>query len=291
MGDTMQQTKRLSLFPVVPATVLLLTVFLVASPQSGAAAASAATNLYSAVIEPLRPEECGRCHTAHYTWLQENGGKHQAVACRDCHVVIHAYNPLRDNYAAIMPQCSSCHAAPHSGAEAVQRCLACHANPHQPLASIPAPAALEDRCRFCHSEVAANLQAEVSMHTELECSACHAEVHGRIPQCDECHENHSPLLPLATPDCLACHPVHTPLAISYPVTQKREACAGCHAEAYSLLQQGQSKHSLLTCARCHARHGQVPVCQDCHGTPHGRELHQKYTACGTCHNIAHAIQK
>jgi predicted CXXCH cytochrome family protein len=54
---------------------------------------------------------------------------------------------------------------------------------------------------------------------------------------------------LETPDCLACHPVHTPLKISYPITQVKEVCAGCHGEALQLLQARQTKHSALTCAK------------------------------------------
>ena len=70
-----------------------------------------------------------------------------------------------------MPQCSSCHDAPHGSSETVMQCLECHANPHQPLASIPVPANLESKCQSCHSQVAASLKAEVSMHTEQEFSA------------------------------------------------------------------------------------------------------------------------
>jgi hypothetical protein len=58
---------------------------------------------------------------------------------------------------------------------------------------------------------------------------------------------------------LSCHPVHTPLQISYPVTQVKEVCAGCHDQAYQLLQKHQTKHSALSCAKCHPAHGQLPA--------------------------------
>jgi predicted CXXCH cytochrome family protein len=64
---------------------------------------------------------------------------------------------------------------------------------------------------------------------------------------------------LEMPDCLACHPVHTPLNISYPATQAKEVCAGCHDQAYQLLQEHQTKHSALTCAKCHPAHDQLPA--------------------------------
>jgi predicted CXXCH cytochrome family protein len=246
-------------------------------------------SIYTFEVQPLTLEECARCHSTHYNWLKDNGGRHQTVACTECHEVFHAYNPLRNNYADIMPKCSSCHDIPHGSAEPVTKCLECHTNPHQPLVSIPAPDKLEGRCQLCHSEVADSLQAEVSKHTEQECSSCHSDKHGRIPLCAECHENHSPMVVLETPDCLACHPVHTPLKISYPLTQAKEVCAGCHDQAYQLLQERQTKHSVLTCAKCHPVHGQLPACQDCHGKPHSEIIHQKFAQCGDCHGIAHDI--
>ncbi len=270
-----------------PAFILFAAFFFCQS----AAAETVEGSIYTIAVQPLTLEDCARCHTTHYNWLRDNGARHQTVACTECHEVFHAYNPLRNNYGAIMPKCSSCHDAPHGSAEPVMQCLECHANPHKPLVSIPDPGSLEGRCKLCHTEVAASLMAEVSMHTEQECSSCHSEKHGRIPQCAECHENHSPMAQLATPDCLACHPVHTPLRISYPITQSKEVCAGCHDEAYQLLQARVTKHSALTCAECHASHGRIPACQECHGEPHNPSIHKKYAECAACHGIAHDIQK
>ena len=279
----------LSYFGVTLLGILFLVAFM---SNQAVASEPVAGNIYTEEVKPLTLEECGRCHTSHYTWLRDNGARHQGVACTDCHQVFHAYNPLRSNYAEIMPQCSSCHDTPHGSAEPVTECLACHANPHQPLVSIPVPAKLEGKCQLCHTEVAASLKAEVSMHTEQECSSCHSEKHGRIPQCGECHENHSPMTVLETPDCLGCHTnPHTPLRISYPITQGKEVCAGCHEEPFQLLQARETKHSALTCAKCHSVHGQLPVCQECHGEPHGPAIHKKYAKCGECHGIAHDVQR
>jgi hypothetical protein len=268
--------------------VLLLGAFV---SLQAIAAEDAAGNMYSMEVAPLTIEECGRCHTTHYNWLRENGARHQGVACTECHQIFHAYNPLRNNYAELMPQCSSCHDAPHGTSEAVMQCLECHANPHKPLVSIPVLETLASRCQSCHGDVAASLKAEVSKHTEQECASCHSETHGRIPQCNECHENHSPMAVLETPDCLACHPVHTPLRISYPISQGKGVCAGCHDEAFGLLEARVTKHSALTCAECHSSHGQLPACRECHGEPHSASIHEKYVNCGECHGIAHDVQK
>jgi predicted CXXCH cytochrome family protein len=273
------------------AVLLAMILLLIFAPNQAISAESAGDNIYTLSVQPLTLEECARCHTTHYSWLRDNGARHQSVACTDCHQVFHAYNPLRSNYVDIMPKCSSCHTAPHGPAESLLECLACHTNPHQPLVSIPEPANLEGRCQLCHSEVAASLTAQVSKHTEQKCSSCHSEKHGRIPQCNECHANHSPMASLTTPDCLGCHPVHTPLNISYPVTEAKEVCAGCHDQAYNLLQARQTKHSALTCAECHPSHGQLPACQKCHGLPHGSAIHEKFASCGECHGIAHDVQK
>ncbi len=268
----------------------LLVLCVLAFSQS-AVAEPVEGSIYTVAVQPLTLDECARCHSAHYNWLRDNGGLHQTVSCTECHAIFHAYNPLRNNYGEIMPKCSSCHDMPHGAAEPVLKCLDCHTNPHQPLVSIPVPSKLEGRCQLCHSQVAASLQAEVSKHTQQECSSCHSEKHGRIPQCAECHENHSPMVVLETVACLACHPVHTPLKITYPVTQTKEVCAGCHDQAYQLLLAHQTKHSALTCAKCHPVHGQLPACQDCHGKPHSAVIHEKFTKCGDCHGIAHDIAR
>ena len=248
-------------------------------------------NIYNFEVQPLELADCARCHKAHFDWLRTSGAKHQGVACTECHEIFHAYNPLRNNYAEIMPKCAQCHDLPHGAAEPVSQCLNCHTNPHQPLASIPDPANLEPNCRLCHTVVAASLQAEVSKHTEQECSSCHSQKHGRIPACFECHENHSPLAALDVPDCLKCHPVHTPLRISYPADQAKEVCAGCHETAYNLLSDRITRHSAFSCAKCHPQHGHLPVCMDCHGKPHNPAIHEKYALCGDCHGIAHDVAR
>jgi predicted CXXCH cytochrome family protein len=247
--------------------------------------------VYDIRIEPLTVADCARCHYSHYNRLRDNGAKHGQVVCMDCHEQFHVYNPVKNNFAEIMPKCSSCHDAPHGDADEVRTCLGCHADPHQPLASIPDPAELDDRCAFCHTAVADSLQAKPTKHTEQNCSACHSEKHGRKPDCNECHESHSPMVVMGTADCLACHPVHTPLEIAYPADQNNQLCAGCHADPYQLLTDKQTKHSAFSCAKCHPSHGQLMACSECHGEPHNLAIHEKFPVCGSCHNIAHDLEK
>ena len=255
------------------------------------ARAAAADNVYDVAITPLSVADCGRCHPSEFNGIKNHGGKHSGVVCTDCHEIFHAYNPLKNNYAQIMPKCSSCHDAPHGQIEALPKCLACHRDPHQPVASIPVPGQLEGQCKLCHSQVAASMKEKPSKHSQEGCPSCHSQKHGRIPECAECHESHSPAIQMTTADCMACHPVHTPRQISYPPDQNNKVCAGCHANPYQQLAAKKTKHSALTCAKCHPKHGQLMACQDCHGLPHGKTLHEKYKSCSTCHNTAHDLEK
>jgi len=248
--------------------------------------------IYDVEIKPLTVRDCLGCHVSQRNRIQENGGKHRLVLCTDCHRSYHSYNPLHDNYSEVMPHCDSCHNDPHGTEAAVLRCLNCHIDPHQPIVSILDPEKLEPNCHICHPDIAKILQEKPSKHTDQKCSSCHSKKHGRIPDCSECHKNHSPLLTLNTSDCLACHPVHSPLEIQYPLSQSKELCLGCHEKPYQDLKEKQTKHSTLTCAKCHPKHGQLMACQDCHGNNvHDARIHRQHQDCGECHSIAHRLEK
>lgn len=269
---------------------LFLVLIGMARPAAAADQEEAVVNtIYDFTVQPLTVEECARCHFSHFSRLRERGGKHGLVACTECHVQYHTYNPRLNNFGAIMPRCDLCHDLPHGSDEALRLCQGCHADPHQPLATLPAPADLENSCPSCHAGVAASLRQQPSKHTEQECSSCHSEKHGRIPVCGDCHESHSPLLEMVPDDCLACHPVHTPLQIVYPVEQDKRLCAGCHNGPFELLAANPTRHSAFTCAKCHPAHGQIMACRQCHVEPHGAAIHEKFSACGECHGIAHDL--
>ena len=254
---------------------------------------TAEANIYNLDIEPLTVSECGQCHFSHFTRLKENGDKHQDVTCTDCHEKFHAYNPLKNNYAEIMPKCDQCHESGfHGTAPEVNACINCHQDPHQPLNAMPDPDGLESLCRSCHTDINGLLQGQPSRHTDETCSSCHSEKHGRIPACSECHENHSPMVVMEAPGCMECHPVHTPTNIVYPVTQNNQLCAGCHETPFNELRDNETKHTFLTCAKCHPSHAQLMTCQECHGdAPHNPSMHAKHPVCGDCHNTAHDIHK
>ena len=266
---------------------------LVAALASGTA--SREKSPYEMNIEPLTTAECGQCHFSIFQAIKTEGGKHQ-IDCVRCHTEYHVYNPRKQNYDQIMPKCASCHlnekGEPFHGTHpSVTPCLNCHADPHKPLL-IPA-SEVEPACAFCHMKEGGEIKNYPSKHTtEVACSDCHAEKHGYIPDCDACHESHSPEAELASNDCMACHPVHKPTQITYgEKTTRSIICAGCHGNAYNLLQKKETKHTAVKCSECHPAHKEIPPCSRCHGEPHPKSMMIDVSQCGECHGIAHGLAK
>jgi predicted CXXCH cytochrome family protein len=244
---------------------------------------------YDADIKPLSTAECGQCHYSVFQGIKKKGGLHQ-IDCVRCHKEYHVYNPRKQNYDDIMPQCIWCHqdasGGPfHGDVEGLTACLTCHADPHQPL-TIPM-GELFEKCAACHREQGKEVQDYPSLHTEVACSDCHAEKHGHIPECDMCHESHSPAVEMSSQDCMSCHPVHRPTQMNYASDTNSLICAGCHGDVYKMLQDKVTKHTAVACAECHPRHAEALSCKDCHGEPHPASMNA--TNCEECHGIAHDL--
>ncbi len=251
------------------------------------------SDIYAMQIEPLTAVECGRCHNYQFKWLQDKGGKHQ-FSCTDCHEQFHAYNPRKGNWDEIMPKCQNCHDLPHGGD--FMACLDCHQQPHAP--KVIQFSRLEKTvggqegvvvCAVCHKNEGTEFARFPSKHNpELNCQGCHAEVHGTIPSCLDCHEPHTNEMEYK--DCLTCHSPHSASNIKkYPEDVPNNACGACHEAVYSNLQKNVTRHSTLQCATCHASHGEIPRCQDCHGEPHGEGLHKRFNSCLDCHMDPHNL--
>lgn len=240
--------------------------------------------LYATVPEPFTPAECGRCHTSQFTALKERGGKHR-FACQECHEVFHAYNPRKDNYAELMPDCMNCHTLPHG--PQVTDCLTCHSNPHAPT-EVPAVGRLEDACGQCHSGPATLLKKYPSAHSELDCQGCHFERHGYIPDCFTCHEGHHPQQQVAS--CADCHAqVHRPLAVTLQPETDVKTCGSCHDTVYAQWQDTPSKHGQVNCGMCHPQHGAALDCRECHAEPHSPQQLKMFPDCLTCHINPHDL--
>jgi hypothetical protein len=241
-------------------------------------------NLYASDPVPLQPVECAKCHTSQFANLKAAGGKHR-FDCQECHEVIHAYNPRKDNYDDIMPVCATCHGQQHGPSK--PDCLSCHENPHAPL-RVPAMDRLEQSCADCHSSQVAELQKYPSAHTEQACQSCHHEKHGYKPSCFECHDGHYKSQTIE--ECMTCHDrVHAPLQIGFTRQSKVQTCSGCHVPVYSKWQGTESKHGQVSCVVCHREHGKIPDCRECHGEPHNKQQLEMFPNCLTCHIDVHDL--
>lgn len=236
-----------------------------------------ATSLFAAA--KLSTDDCNKCHEVQPAEIAAAGAAHKdKINCLDCHT---GHRPVSQNN---IPACSLC----HSGSDhyTLNDCMGCH-NPHQPLAVV-LKGELKAECLTCHTEQNAQLVAHPSKHTEVSCNFCHAEKHGVIPACSECHEPHS--ADMVQNDCAVCHQAHQPTILEYPNTTQNQLCAACHDTAYAQLLATQTKHRTVGCVECHAnKHKTVPQCSDCHGTPHAAGIHAKFPKCGDCHNTAHDL--
>lgn len=249
------------------------------------APAKAPDDPYAITPEPLTVAQCGQCHPTYFQAIRDEGGKHR-FACQDCHQVFHAYNPIRQNWAEIMPNCADCHTLPHG--EKHSNCLSCHLDPHKPL-HIPygEGSAVVKACTECHSGPAAELAQWPSKHTKEACTSCHYNQHGYVPTCFECHQPHYPEQTLA--GCAECHPVHKPLDMAFTATTGARTCQACHSQAYEDWEKTTSKHGDLNCSVCHTAHAMVPTCASCHGQPHTESLHARFPECLSCHLNPHDL--
>lgn len=238
---------------------------------------------YEADIKPLTPDECARCHYSVFSQIKNEGGKHK-LDCTKCHTKYHAYNPVKQNWAEIMPKCETCHGVFHG--QKFTACTQCHA-PHAPKTQIAVNAETAKTCADCHGKVAQTLQQAPSKHTKVACATCHHSKHGLIPSCMTCHKPHA--AKQTDKDCLACHPAHTPLVIKYPENTPNEVCGGCHSAVFNKIHNSLSKHGQVGCAQCHPQHKKIPKCEECHGKPHGEVVLKKFPDCLACHVDVHDL--
>ncbi len=303
-----QQAKELFLNVVIPLGFIMFCglLFLAAnsfgndgiesSPGPEKGKNGRAALLYPDKEKKLTTVQCMQCHPEIATLLRTSDTMHSRVECRQCHLQIHVYREGRTNYKDILPKCTRCHEHPH-GEELVQ-CSSCHQEAHAPL-SIPASRALSQGCYVCHPALDKEMKTFSTRHTDLYCTACHHTRHGYVPDCLECHQQHTGTVPTPgrmTPgtgpldQCLSCHPPHKAFKVAYAETTPNIACAYCHRKAKEMLQKSNTKHTALQCTQCHPdKHKTIKRCNECHGRPHPEEMLKKFNSCGGCHGVAHSV--
>ncbi|UFS70529.1 cytochrome C [Geomonas sp. RF6] len=237
--------------------------------------------LYATTPAPLSAAQCAQCHTGVFGDLKASGGKHQ-FECQGCHKVLHAYNPKKANYDAIMPKCSSCHTDIHGAAN--KDCASCHTNPHAPC-KVGMTSRLTSACASCHANPKADLVKFPSKHTALACEFCHKS-HGYKPACSECHKGHYKGQDFAT--CVKCHSVHKPKQVTYGTAEPAASCGACHGKVFNKWKGSASRHAKVNCAQCHhTKHKYIPQCQECHPTPHPKTILDRFPKCLGCHLDVH----
>lgn len=220
---------------------------------------------------------CGSCHGAPMETLSNTVARHGKLNCALCH----------ENEHGAIPSCNQCH-QPHSESMDESACSQCH-DAHSPVPVVYDDVA-SSQCAACHEGTYERLTTSRTGHQELSCSMCHAEQHGSIPECSQCHEPHSADMTQA--DCAMCHQAHEPMPVAYGEETPSLHCASCHAAAYDTLSASEAMHSELACAVCHEdEHKNVPRCRDCHGQPHSKAMLSRFEGCGDCHGTAHDVMR
>jgi len=247
------------------------------------------SNAHSPLVIPdITEDQCVRCHQGPPQEIQKSNTKHTTdVSCTDCHTT-HGF----------IPECVDCHSedggSPYHMTDVSSKvCLGCHPV-HHPLDITYTTDTPSKYCASCHENpsherVYNELKAANSKHfNDVTCADCHDQ-HGKIPECFKCHSGHT--TDQTAQDCLKCHKnPHQPLNIVFDGTEPKKWCAPCHQEQYDALIASQTKHTALTCSKCHDKHGKIPPCEQCHGVPHGKSMIEKFKNCADCHGSAHNIQ-
>ncbi len=267
-------------------SIKILVISCAALLAAAAVNANAEEDVFAQKIEPLTTVECARCHEQAFTDLRDNGGAHK-MDCRECHEKFHITG-AHVTWQQRVPACSNCHEEPHGSDADLNKCLNCHSNVHAPIASLDIDK-LEPLCARCHEEPAKQMQQQ-SAHSDLSCNDCHHDKHGYLPKCTECHEEpHSRFE--SSQGCMQCHPVHNVSIMLYSDDIPNTPCAGCHADEAKKLSSGHLAHAELNCVFCHAdEHGNIPTCQQCHDTPHNKEMLGDFSGCDACHGNAHDLR-
>lgn len=151
----------------------------------------------TADIEPY----CNQCHVAQAEELA-NPSPHADMGCSGCHYGEHGY----------VPDCTECHSEPHNPFETNAACTSCH--PVHDVSRLDYGTHIDNTaCSYCHSTQFNALVKGHLAHSMLNCTFCHANEHGNIPTCQECHD---------TP--------HT-----QDMLEEFDGCADCHGNAHALL--------------------------------------------------------
>ena len=150
-----------------------------------------------------------------------------------------------------------------------------------------------NQCGQCHPGTFGSLKNAGGKH-QFDCQKCHTTFHAYnpkkggwdalMPKCASCHtEPHGKTIT----DCSSCHVnAHAPKKIPMEAALIN-ACPTCHTSPREQLTKFPSKHTKVSCQKCHSTHGYKPSCFACHKPHHeGQEL----PTCLKCHPVHKPLQ-
>ena len=147
-------------------------------------------SLNLATLEPL----CSSCHEQPAKEMSHPSA-HSDMACNECHQQRHGY----------LPKCIECHEEPHSAFISSKSCMQCHPV-HNVSIMLYNDNIDNSACAGCHEEPASDLKKGHLAHALLNCTFCHADEHGAIATCADCHDTpHSAEMLKEFHGCNDCH--------------------------------------------------------------------------------------
>ncbi len=151
----------------------------------------------SLVISAELGHLCSTCHQQPAVDLALENNAHADQDCVDCH---------QGERHGERPQCNMCHEDSHTEYVDNAGCTACHPH-HQPNNITYGTDVANDICAGCHDDQLEELQASEKKHKLLTCVVCHADEHGNVTGCTDCHDNgpHNPILLKNFESCSDCH--------------------------------------------------------------------------------------
>ncbi len=227
----------------------------------------------------LSVDDCAKCHNEQPAQIAASGASHQTeIDCQACH---EGHRPSVENN---IPNCNDCHEG--SGHYEVENCLGCH-NPHQPL-NVNLDGEHKKVCVSCHAGPNKEMVASPSMHATFACNFCHADTHGNIPECIDCHEPHSESMTQA--NCATCHQAHQPLELTYPATADHSFVP--HVMIRSLRLFLPARPNTARSLAQPVTRPSIKLCLSVTNAtvmPHAASMHERFPKCGECHNVAHDL--
>lgn len=196
-------------------------------------------------------------------------GQHEKVACTACHK--RKLKSGRTSFIDVPPDCDGCHKNPHgfTSQDLRKACTKCH------TPGVAKKLTTADLF-FDHAERGGI--PLVGKHGQIDCVKCHEGAKMVKPAaggrtCSNCHAKNSPHgKAFAKSKCQDCHSVEE----GWPKTPFDHDTTGFPLKG---------EHKTKQCGQCHkvAKKKPSPVCQSCHGDPHGKRFDQN--ECKNCHGL------